>query len=265
MLGLKVGSKGKVVEDLQRIIGADPDGVFGTKETLPLLKKFQKNAGLAQTGYVDGPTYAMLIKEQDREVPGASLGQRLKIGFIRGHNSSAQGANLHEDAGGASEYKFNGEVIALAIEHAKSLPGVTAQEFLRKPGKNEIATAYAAAVKAGCDVLIEVHFNAANGQARGTETLCSVSGDDREFAAIIQSSMCKALGRTKAQDRGVKVAPARGGLSTRQFPNGPNCLVESGFGDNLADAKLMIKLKAELAASWVDGSVAWAKKVGLVQ
>jgi peptidoglycan LD-endopeptidase CwlK len=57
---LKVGSKGKDVERVQRAVGVTPDGIFGPK-TEAAVKAYQKRKGLTVDGIVGPKTWNMLF------------------------------------------------------------------------------------------------------------------------------------------------------------------------------------------------------------
>jgi hypothetical protein len=56
---LKVGSKGALVKEVQKKIGAAPDGAFGPK-TSAAVKAYQTKHGIPVTGVVDAATWAKL-------------------------------------------------------------------------------------------------------------------------------------------------------------------------------------------------------------
>lgn len=58
-IGLQLGSRGNEVEDLQRMIGVDDDGIFGQK-TQQALMAYQRSKGLSPTGMVDASTLQAL-------------------------------------------------------------------------------------------------------------------------------------------------------------------------------------------------------------
>lgn len=60
---LKLGSKGKDVERIQRTLGINVDGVFG-KETEAAVKAYQKRKGLTVDGIVGQQTWNVLFKER---------------------------------------------------------------------------------------------------------------------------------------------------------------------------------------------------------
>ncbi|WEZ09595.1 D-alanyl-D-alanine carboxypeptidase family protein [Priestia flexa] len=57
---IKMGSKGKDVERIQRAVGANPDGVFGN-ETYNKVKAYQRRKGLVVDGIVGKSTWDMLF------------------------------------------------------------------------------------------------------------------------------------------------------------------------------------------------------------
>ncbi|MFT7518189.1 MAG: hypothetical protein ACI9MC_000319 [Kiritimatiellia bacterium] len=57
-----VGMSGKLIERMQKAIGAGADGAFGPK-TLAKLKAFQLQYGLPETGEVDEATWAAVVSE----------------------------------------------------------------------------------------------------------------------------------------------------------------------------------------------------------
>jgi LysM repeat protein len=57
---IKKGSKGKDVERIQRAVGANPDGVYGTK-TEAAVKAYQKRHGLAVDGIVGPKTWSVMF------------------------------------------------------------------------------------------------------------------------------------------------------------------------------------------------------------
>lgn len=202
------------------------------------------------------------------ELPTPSLGARgsFKLGVVVGHEKKAPGAkmaapyNLHE-------YPFNTEIARLMHEYAlKRYGGMVKVDIFFRDGVG-IWGAYQNAIKGLCDCVIELHFNAFNGKAFGTETMCSPDSNDVQFAHIVQKAMVQLYKREGKGDRGVLTISksARGGGNVHSFPGGVNCLVEPFFGDNPTEAKMGMELKKEYAACLVDAAVQWARKVDLIK
>lgn len=103
--------------------------------------------------------------------------------------------------------------------------------------RDDIAKAY----NAVC--MISLHCNAADGNARGTETFFR-GEDDRAFAKVLNTAIVKAMG---TKDRGVKTEKdsQHASLAVMEFDK---CwLVELGFIDNKEDRTLMLSTTTRLA------------------
>ena len=84
------------------------------------------------------------------------------------------------------------------------------------------------------DVFVSLHCNAANGCARGTETLVYANeGESAQLAACIQSQIVQSLSTV---DRGLKERP---NLIVLKDTTMPAVLVETAFIDNDNDAALL--------------------------
>lgn len=191
-----------------------------------------------------------------RELPQVCDQRFVKLGLIVGHTASNPGAR---SAGGFTEYGYNSEIAQLVSKYASEL-GKLRVSIIRRDGTG-IAGAYQVAEKAGCDAVIELHFNDFNGIVGGSETLCSPDLTDIEFAHEIHSGVCEAFNR-KGMSRGVKVLSrsSRGAENIYSFPNGVNCLVEPFFGDNQSDVILAMNKKEEYAKALINSVLLWAKK-----
>lgn len=199
------------------------------------------------------------------ELPDADDKGMVHLGIVVGHTSDAPGACLAKPYG-TSEYVYNTIVAKKMQGYAQSVYGkaVKVTVFFRDIGG--IAEAYGGAILQGCDVVIELHFNAFNSVVTGTETLCTPATEDVDFAHVIQRGMCQVFGR-EAMSRGVKALSRsdRGGWSVHSFPVGPNCLVEPFFGDTPSEAKLAMDKQEEYSRMLVDSVVLWARKKDLIK
>lgn len=205
---------------------------------------------------------APALPGSDRETPAPGEGRFVKLGIIVGHTKAAPGAKL---AGTSQyEYHYNTEVAQIMAAEAKRRGNVIPVIITRDRGG--ISGAYREANKQQCDVVIELHFNAFNGKADGTVTLCTPDLTDVEFAHIVQNAMCRVFGRS-GLSRGVKAIArsARGGGNVHAFPQGRNCLVEPFFGDNPREVALAQKLKVDYAHALVHAVIIWATKKDLIQ
>jgi len=96
----------------------------------------------------------------------------------------------------------------------------------------------------GCDIMLSIHCNAANGSANGTETF--YRGEfNKELASKINAALCAALG---TKSRGVKTESSsqHSRLAVMSFQ--PCFLIELGFIDNAGDLEKMIDPVRRLAA-----------------
>ncbi len=177
-----------------------------------------------------------------------------RLVVIVGHTLNEQGAPL---VGGGTEYSFNKRIAELMFSYAKQTYSTLEVRLVFRDTAG-INGAYREAERLRPDACLELHFNAANGKARGTETLCTPDEADRSYAEAIQSAVCPVFER-EGNSRGVKVIPrnARGGLNVYSLPGSANCLVEPFFGDNKEDAEDALKKQGTYAEALVDATVRW--------
>jgi len=96
----------------------------------------------------------------------------------------------------------------------------------------------------GCDIMLSIHCNAANGSANGTETF--YRGEfNKELASKINAALCAALG---TKSRGVKTESASQHSRLAVMAFQPCFLIELGFIDNAGDLEKMIDPARRLAA-----------------
>ncbi len=211
-----------------------------------------------------GPVFQEPIKG-DPELPAENFQGQVKLGIIVGHEQDAPGAKMSMPYG-IYEYFFNKEIAQKMVEYARTKYPNVLTELILRDGIG-ITGAYHKAQSLLCDVVIELHFNAANAVASGTETLCTSDTNDVEFAHVIHGGVCRLFKREGTKDRGVKAlsASARGNINVHSFPGRPNCLVEPFFGDNKEEADFAMQNKDAYARCLVDGVYLWARKVDLIK
>jgi N-acetylmuramoyl-L-alanine amidase len=199
-------------------------------------------------------------KEGERETPAPDEATKGTLVVVVGHERKAPGAAF---ALGGNEYHYNSEVASKMKSYADQKYPNMKVEVVFRDGVG-ISGAYKKAKALNPDACIELHYNAFNKQAFGTETLTSVEDKDQKFAKIIQAKCCEVFER-HGQSRGLKVLSrgGRGGQSLYGMPGSANCLVEPFFGDNPDEAKLAQDKQEAYAHGLVDAFNEWAKSVGL--
>jgi N-acetylmuramoyl-L-alanine amidase len=197
------------------------------------------------------------------ELPDPDSKSKLRLVLIVGHEKKAPGADLKVDGKVVGhEYGYNTEIASKVTQIAKN-DGRLEVHTIFRDGIG-IGGAYREARELTPDCLIELHFNAFNGTASGTETLTTPDALDRTFAGFVQKEVCEVFGRT-GLSRGVKILSRsdRGGGNIHSAPATANCLVEPFFGDNHIDASLALARKDLYAQGLVDACIMWAKSVGM--
>lgn len=100
----------------------------------------------------------------------------------------------------------------------------------------------------GADLFVSIHCNAANGAAKGTETLIySAGGKSQLLAQFIQDQIVNSLDMV---DRGLKERPE---LIVLHATDMPAVLVETGFIDNDEDFDKLANRTDEFAAAIARG------------
>ena len=177
----------------------------------------------------------------------AARGSR-KLAIVVGHSAAASGASGVAPIS-ASEYPWNKDLAAKIVSEC-SANGVTAEVFFRDDGG--ISGAYSRAAASGPKAVVELHFNANGGAARGTETLygtaCAAS---KAWAERVHGAMVQLYSRGSGLpgNRGLKKTPPhpRGSASVNALSTIPSCLIEPFFGDNASEATLGQSKKDGLA------------------
>lgn len=181
----------------------------------------------------------------------------MKIGIIVGHTKRSSGAfskTLNQ-----SEYVFNSGLAALMADYARSRGHMSVIETRDIGG---IEGAFSRILKTNPSCVIELHFNAANGKASGSEVLFTDASDmpgilELALAQAIVKNMSATLG---IPNRGVKelaTGGERGFHNLAQTTRVASVLIESGFGDNPTDASRMRDRKQKLAETIVDAAISW--------
>lgn len=171
------------------------------------------------------------------------------LAIVVGHTRSSPGAEgkappLPSSPNAARyEYTWNSELAEMIKQKAEA-SGIRCNVFFRDNGG--ITGAYARVRQWRPEATVELHFNAFNKQARGTETLFA-HPKSRAWAQTLQKEFVTLYNRTGRLDRGLKdqSAGGRGHLSLIQIQ--PSALIEPFFGDEPSDAQLGEQSKRQLA------------------
>jgi N-acetylmuramoyl-L-alanine amidase len=182
-----------------------------------------------------------------------------KFAIVVGHTAEAPGAHAIAPLN-MYEYEYNKGLADLLSAALMDL-SILSKTFLRD--NVGILGAYREVNEYEPIGVVELHFNAANGQAWGTETLF-VPKDQQSghLAHIMQSYICGAFNRRGLQDRGWQVVTSddRGHINLIQAKC-PSILTEPFFGDNAIDATLGYTQKNELALSMAQAISIFIKQV----
>ncbi|MEE4207848.1 MAG: N-acetylmuramoyl-L-alanine amidase, partial [Parvularcula sp.] len=171
------------------------------------------------------------------------------LAVVVGHTRSSPGAEgkappLPQSPNTARfEYTWNSE-LAEMIKQRADASGIRCSVFFRDSGG--ITGAYARVRQWRPEATLELHFNAFNGRARGTETLFALP-TSRAWAQALQNEFVALYKRSGSLDRGLKdrSGGGRGRLSLTQIS--PSALIEPFFGDEPSDADLGEQKKERLA------------------
>lgn len=223
------------------------------KEILYTIRWYLKNSTVQATvDYVDKLLGDDTTNEP--ELPDDGEHTPMTIAVIVGHEARAPGATFVGPKY-KHEYDYNTK-LATRMKELGDMVGIKTHIIFRD-GVG-IAGAYNRMKALKPDCCIELHFNAFNGVASGTETLCTTDLNDKAFAGVVQKNMCQAFKRN-GLSRGVKVLSrsARGGGNIYAAGSIANCLVEPFFGDNKQEAELAELHFEDYARSLVAACQEW--------
>jgi len=178
-------------------------------------------------------------RSRGRATRGPGGGSGSKLAIVVGHTAVAPGASGVSPVS-ASEYPWNKDLAAKIVSECSALRA-SAAVFFRDGGG--ISAAYSAAAACGAKAVVELHFNADGGAARGTETLYGTAcGASLAWAQSVHNAMVSLYGRGSGLpgNRGLRKTPPhpRGSASVNALSTIPSCLIEPFFGDHGADASL---------------------------
>lgn len=191
---------------LQRFAGTEPDGQFGAKTAAALVEKLR------------------LTATETTPQPSPNGIRKLKVCIDPGHGMSNRRQGLFDP--GCERGDLHEADVALvwanALGHELTALGLNVFYTRRDNERHTpVGTRASLAEDAGCDMLVSIHVNDADGAPTGTETLYS-GADDIPLAQRCQDAMLSGLG---LRDRGIK---QRTDLAVLKF-RGRAVLIELGF------------------------------------
>lgn len=191
----------------------------------------------------------------ERETPPPDAKSEIHLAIVVGHEKNKPGAEFNGDFY-ESEYEFNSAIAELV----KTLAGDVKVSIVYRDGIG-ISGAYKKVTELNPDLCVELHFNAYNEKAFGSETLHSPDPMDKTWADIIHKKICVAFERG-GNSRGLKALSKsdRGAQSCYALTRIPNCLVEPFFGDNPSEASYASTHMKEYALSILDAVRDWKQK-----
>ena len=189
--------------------------------------------------------------------PPSDALSREGLAIVVGHTARSQGATALSPPFPAdspttplserNEYSWNRD-LALKIKERADRAGIRCAIFFRD-GVG-IEGAYAAVRDWSPKATVELHFNAATGNARGSLVLYGHDAS-KSWATALQNGFVKLYDRQgRSEDRGVFIpgpdSPYRRGIASVTQLH-PSALIEPFFGDNQTDATLGVQKKDGLA------------------
>lgn len=168
----------------------------------------------------------------------------MRVALTPGHSTQDGGAVRVTD--GIQEYEWNLDLVHRIYDLDPEMFEIFHRDGNLSYGSG-IRKLYGEIDNWGCDLSIEVHFNAASALATGTETFSSGSRGSLKYAHAIHAAIVDTLG---LRDRGVKVRnrskKGRGYLSLVSG-RAPAVLIEPYFGSNADDCHRADEQKQALA------------------
>lgn len=164
--------------------------------------------------------------------------ETVRLAIVVGHNSRQKGACSPYI--GECEFDFNTKVAQMISGAAKGT-GVEVKVFYRQYAGSytkELKAVYAEVDAWGADCSIELHYNAFDGPANGSETLHSTSAGSTELAEIVHRCMLDCFG---LKNRGLVKRKRFGkrGWYSMYAGKAPAILIEPGFGSHPLDAEAL--------------------------
>ena len=189
------------------------------------------------------------IIKKAKQNPDSLLDAPLDIAVIVAHGPTNGGAIGTSNGKTYSEFTLNSELAPLIVQRLAS-KGLKSAVFFRREDR-DIRSAVVAAAARTPALILELHANASNGVARGSEAL--IRPDDPSVASAAEAvldSIQRTVGIPKRFVRAV-TSQDRGGAAL-YATTGKAILLETFFIDNAADLEIALTKKEDLSTAIAD-------------
>lgn len=242
----------ELVKKLQSILGVTADGIIGPKTLSAIgdklglsyasIKDIQNKVGVTADGIIGPKTLNAILANlsEDKVIPTENKLVCISIG----HSIKDQGAWSSNNKVG--EYSYNKELAYIIRDELKAL-GISSviTNRLTDGGGTGVSADIKAINATGASVCVELHANAFNGKATGTETLYWHSDNNGKcLANYVQDECLKALGLTNRGVKGINGSNRGGGILHRSNPT--TIITEPFFIDNSEDLSSALNNKNKL-------------------
>ena len=164
-------------------------------------------------------------------------------GIVVGHERKAPGASSVD---GTTEYAYNCDLADLVQDLLRESREVIPALFYRADAGGYSRLPIYLNEQHDLDFVVELHFNAADGNGHGTEALhWHSSAKGKLLAGLLVAEICQALGTKSRGAKGLR-GEERGAYLLRNTRM-PAVIVEPFFGDNAGDWEKAKDSKEQLA------------------
>lgn len=184
---------------------------------------------------------------------------QLHLAIIPGHNAHSQGATMSGHKSNIGEYAY-GKLLGFEIIEVCAINEIKCTMIERDGNPGEIPRAYKHALQQDPSLIIELHFNAYDGNVRGCEALVHMSDRkvdslEQAFGKSLMRKLSQTLDTPLRGDSGLKyisMSGERGFYNVSRATEIPSILLEPGFGDNKSDASALMEYRTDIAVDIVE-------------
>lgn len=171
----------------------------------------------------------------------------MRILIIAGHGGTPYDSGA--TGNGFQEAKLTREVANLLFTELKNVKTVTPVMFDQSKDAYKVVRAGGSLPLSGIDYVLEIHFNALNGKAYGTEVLVK----SNETGVGTETAICKYMAQLGFTNRGIKRRDDLAVMNTVKRNGISPALVEVCFIDSKKDIDIYTKNKVNVAKAIAKG------------